>query len=483
MDSTIKVTCFTDLKEFTQLTDQLGQDGIRPFLEDYLRVGKLLAESVGGKYIKSIGDAHMITFDTLEPALNFAVQLQQYYLPQPCQKRGPLQIRIALYLGVVEPCGDDVFGSGPNQASRVEGLAIPGEVWVNEWLVKAFEDIWPPYKMKYFKFCGEFGLKGIKNPPKQKLFSFDWYTLSGDDPNVGLAPLILEHLKNASVVISNFSINDVANPASIIWPVVPRNVVNAIHRGQVEIIRLLTLLGWKVHVLLADCGTKDTPRHESEEFMRLVNKYMAQRDLRDINFSFMSELYKPQSKHCYAMHEYFQKVITDFTLEELISINNKDYTVTEKEKIMKSPTLDFLRPALEVGAVLRLSPELEGKSVVVVGHDEKTQWERGLDIKGSMSRFGVIFNPIFETERYQVRQEKTMPFWYSWEAMVEDMQKSNLAQWTTQLHAYLPEFPSKCVTIEGRSIYPEDWQNEEKLHHKITREALAEYVFKKILSI
>ena len=292
MDSTVQVTCFTDLKEFTQLTEQLGQDGIRPFLEDYLRIGKLLAESIGGKYIKSIGDAHMITFNTLESALYFALQLQQYYLPQPCQKRGPLQIRIALYLGVVEPCGDDVFGSGPNQASRVEGLAIPGEVWVNEWLVKAFEDIWPPYKMKYFKLCGEFELEGIKNPPKQKLFSFDWCTLSGDDPNVGLAPIVIRHLEAASVVLSNFTIADAASPTSIIWPVVPRGVVNAIHRGQIEIIRLLTLLGWKVHVLIADCGAKENPpRDESEEFKRLVEAYMHRRNFKDIEFSFMKSCF------------------------------------------------------------------------------------------------------------------------------------------------------------------------------------------------
>ena len=211
-------------------------------------------------------------------------------------------------------------------------------------------------------------------------------------------------------------------------------------------------------MLLADCGAKDTPRHESEEFMRNVNKYMTQRNLENITFSFMSDLYKPQSEQCYAMHGYFQKVITDFTLEELISINNKEYAVAVKEKIMKSSTLDFLRPALTIGAVLRLSPKLGGKSVVVVGHDEKIQWERGLDIQGSRSQFGVIFNPVLETGRYQVRQEKTMPFWYSWEAMAADMEKSNLAQWTTQLHAYLPEFPSKCVTIEGCSISPELWQ-------------------------
>ena len=233
MYSTIRVTVFADIKNSTMLTAQLGHNGFRPYREDYLRIGKQFCESVGGTYHKNTGDAHMITFDELEPALQFAIRLQQYYLPQPCRNKGPLQIRIGLFLGVVELSGGDAFGSGVNQAQRVEGTANPGEVWVNRELVEAIEKIWEQGKpAKYFELRGEFELKGI--PHKQTLFSFDWFSYCNDYTDYGLAPIVLKHLQTASVVLSNFTITDAARPASIIWPVVPRNVVNAIHRGQVK---------------------------------------------------------------------------------------------------------------------------------------------------------------------------------------------------------------------------------------------------------
>ncbi len=486
MDSKIAVMCFTDLKGFTPLTERLGHDGIRPYREDYLRIGKLLAELVGGNYIKSLGDAHMVNFDKIEPSLRFAMQLQQYYIQQPCHNREPLDVRIGLYLGVVEPGKDDVAGSGVNRASRVADLAPPGEIWVNKELVEAVERIWGPIKTsKYFGPRGEFKLKGINDPPVQTLFLFDWRALSQEDPNFGLARVVLKHLETASVVLSNFSINDIGTPASIIWPVVPRDVVNAIHRGQIEIIRLLVLLGWNVHVLIADCGARDnTPRTESDKFRRLVEEYMNRRNLKGVKFYFMSELYTPGSDCCRKIHEYFQQVISELTLNDLLLINDKDYEASVKETIKASATLDFLRPALTIAAVLRLSQELGGKSVVVVGYDENIQWERGHAIKGSREQFGVLFNPILKKKLgYQARQIKDWPFWDSWGAMVDEMNHSNLAEWTTKLHAYLPGFPSKCVTIEGCEISPDDWQDEEKLLDKISREALAKYVFNEILSI
>ncbi len=484
MSNKVEVTCFTDLKESTLLTEKLGNTDFNRHRLEYLRVGTLLAESAAGKSIKNTGDGLMMHFENLEPALHFAMHLQQFYLPHACLDQGPISTRVGLFLGVIEPLGQDVFGSGVNQAARVEATTPPGEIWLNKELVDAFEIGWGSVKIsRYFKQEGEFDFKGI--PGKQLLYSFDWRSYSKDHAQESLALPVLEHLRTASVVLSNFSIDDACKPSSIIWPVVPRNVVNAIHRGQIEIIRLLTLLGWKVHVLIADCGSKDSmPRPESENFSTLVHSYMTKRGLKDIQFTHMSDLFKPKSEGCHIIHGYFQKVISELTLKNLLAINQKDYDTTVKETIQDSPTLNFLHPALTIAAVLRLSESLCDKSVVVVGHDERIQWESAHDIPGCRYTFGVLFNPVLKTsEGFQARQSKNWPYWDSWEAMAAHMSGTNLAAWTCQLHAFLPGFPSKDLQIGSSTILPDDWHDKEKLDAKIDKNGLARHVFQTILSI
>jgi class 3 adenylate cyclase len=103
MPNQVLITCFTDLKDSTAMTESEGHDRFLPEIAEHLRVGQILAERSGGQYRKSIGDAHMVTFDYLEHAISFTVQLQEYYRPQPCISRPPLQVRVGLYLGTVEP--------------------------------------------------------------------------------------------------------------------------------------------------------------------------------------------------------------------------------------------------------------------------------------------------------------------------------------------------------------------------------------------
>jgi hypothetical protein len=479
------ITCFTDLKSSTQLTEQLGNAGIKKYRDEHLKVGKLLAVQSGGKYIKNIGDAHMVSFQTIESALKFTAQLQQFYYPQPNFLKAPLEIRIGLFLGVVEPVDDDIFGSGINQAARVEGVSQPGEIWLNKDLVNSIKTVWGKEVSKYFKSKGSFELKGIHHPQKQKLFSFDWFAFITDKPEYNLSQLIYKHFQDASIIVSNISISDISNPAYIIWPVVPRDGVNVIHRGQLEMIRLLALLGWKVHVLIADCGAKDNPsRTYSEKFKQMINQYGIKRDLHDIEYSFMSDLFTPRCKDCNKLHGYFQSVISDLTLEDLLAINQKEYAESVRETIKKSVALDFLRPALTISSVLYLSNLLSNKSIVVVGYDEHIQWERAHAIPDTRSQFGVLFNPILKQKKgFQGKQTKNWPLYFSWEKIVEEMQEYELSQWLTKMHLFLPNFPATFIEIKGKRITPEDWQDIDKFESKIDKSVLAKTIFDNIISI
>ena len=167
--------------------------------------------------------------------------------------------------------------------------------------------------------------------------------------------LVYEHLKRASVEPFNLGMPDLANPGIIIWPVVPRNLATAIHRGQAEIIRLLALLGWSVKLLIADCKSQDYERSYSEAFCNSVKKYLEARDVTISEPVYMSDLYQPDSKEYKQVHLIFRKVSTDLTLEDLHAINYKTYDPQQQKIIQSSSTLDFLRPALSAGSCVVLS--------------------------------------------------------------------------------------------------------------------------------
>jgi len=227
-----QVTCFTDLKDSTALNQQLGNREYALFIDDHLFVGKALAKLSGGKHIKNIGDAHMVTFESAQDSLYFALRMQEYYADKPCLSRIPIGLKVGLYLGVVDPIEADAFGLGVNQAARTEGKAEAGQVIINKQLFETIIDIWGEERAKkYFITIGEHELKGITRPPRQELFSFDWQLYGHDNPLDGQSKLVFEHLYQGQVEASNLYPRDLSRPGIVIWPVVRRDIVNVIHIG------------------------------------------------------------------------------------------------------------------------------------------------------------------------------------------------------------------------------------------------------------
>ncbi len=277
-----------------------------------------------------------------------------------------------------------------------------------------------------------------------------------------------------------------STPNYVIWPVVPRDIVNAIHRGQLEIIRLLAILGWHVRVLIADCGaTNSTPKRYSIKFQREISRYAKLRSMRNFDFSFLSDLYKPGANNCPKRHEFFRKVISDLTLENMMKINSKSYPKSIQQTIKDAATLDFLKQALVIAEVLNVSKSLQCKCVVISGEDERILYEStNLNIPDSRKQLGALFNPILTSAKgYQERQNKNWPQWDSWDSMVNEMKSTNLMEWTTKLHAYIPAFPSQNLKIGDVEIGPSDLDKKNLRKKKINQESLAKHVFEKILGI
>ena len=487
MASQTLITCFSDLRGSTAANEQLGNEGFLPSLAEHLIAGKSFAQKVGGNYIKNIGDAHLVTFDDPEKALQFGMLLQQYCAEQPCLSRLPLEVKIGLGLGIgstnVGGAENDIFGVGVNEAQRVQSLAQPGQILINAPLKAAIQDVWGPAKLaKFVSSIGEVELKGIVDPPKQELYEFLWKDYLIANAGMGLADFVMAHLNSAHVEMFEVTTRDLAHPGTVIWPVVPRDAVTAIHQGQAEIIRLLSMLGWRINLLIADCGAlRSYDKGYSNTFRLKLEQHLSARGVVSVQTNYMSDLYKPDYPEYDKLQSLFKEISSKLTLAELLAINKKTYEKTVKDEIEKAPTLDCLRPALTLAAVLYFAEQSNHKALVVSGYDERIQWELAYIHPNSRNQFGVVMNPVLNVDREnQERQRGHWPTWHSQNHLREDMNTRNIAWWTFHLHAFLPIFPADAVHLGSEYVMPREWlkENQFDVPEKVQKDELAATVWK-----
>lgn len=135
-NTSVLTIMFTDIQGFTRLTEERGD----AFSNEMRRAHDALLVPVieregAGRVIKHIGDAVMAVFAEPSAAVARALEIQealrQYNAGHP--NRPPLLVRIGLHMGqvTVEDHMDlDVFGRHVNRASRVEGLAAGGHIYM-----------------------------------------------------------------------------------------------------------------------------------------------------------------------------------------------------------------------------------------------------------------------------------------------------------------------------------------------------------------
>jgi adenylate cyclase len=140
---------FSDICDFTKISDALGPEGIASLLNEYLSAMTQVVFAFGGTIDKFVGDAVMVIFGApleMSPvaqanrAVRCAVRMQQEMdlLADQCIQRGlpPLQMRIGVHQGQAvvgnfgSPHRADYTCIGPmvNVASRIESACEPGSV-------------------------------------------------------------------------------------------------------------------------------------------------------------------------------------------------------------------------------------------------------------------------------------------------------------------------------------------------------------------
>src|SRR5262245_58203015 len=122
-----------DIAGYSRLM-QLDEEGT------HIRVKRTERELIGptitehhGKLVKTTGDGFIAIFDSPVEAVRCSIVIQQNLvgrnasLPQDYW----MEYRIGVNLGDVIIERDDIYGEGVNVASRLEGLAEPGQVYIS----------------------------------------------------------------------------------------------------------------------------------------------------------------------------------------------------------------------------------------------------------------------------------------------------------------------------------------------------------------
>lgn len=116
---------FTDVVDSTVLNVEVGDDRWRRVREAHFASAKKLINVGSGYLIKTIGDSVMAAFHSSTNAIDFALALQRN------TGHESIRVRIGIHIGPVEVNTGDAFGQQVSMASRVEGKAKSGGIWVS----------------------------------------------------------------------------------------------------------------------------------------------------------------------------------------------------------------------------------------------------------------------------------------------------------------------------------------------------------------
>ncbi len=126
---------FSDIKDYTARTAAGSRQAAIELVRRHRDLVQPIVKTHGGRIIKTIGDALLVTFDSATDAVLAGAQIQgslREHNTAAFKDADRFELRIAVSTGEVVVESNDVFGEAVNLASRVQQLAAAGEVLLTE---------------------------------------------------------------------------------------------------------------------------------------------------------------------------------------------------------------------------------------------------------------------------------------------------------------------------------------------------------------
>lgn len=160
---------FTDMANFTQITNVLGDAKAQVVIAKYHEIVRQALLAYEGREVGRAGDGFLTCFASVSQAVMCAVTIQRAFQSYNASRTLPIEIHVRIGLGAGEPLadGDDLFGSAVNLTARICAAAAPSQVLA----ARVVRDLCSG-KSFTFRPYGEVPLKGFPDPVE--LHEVDW---------------------------------------------------------------------------------------------------------------------------------------------------------------------------------------------------------------------------------------------------------------------------------------------------------------------
>lgn len=125
---------FTDIKNFSGRM-QRDEDAAMRMLQVHNTMMQSTVAKYSGKVVKIMGDAFLVSFNSVVSATQCALEAQQNFYQYNLQFKSDddkILVRIGIHLGDVIETEKDIFGDGVNIASRLQSIAEAGGLTISE---------------------------------------------------------------------------------------------------------------------------------------------------------------------------------------------------------------------------------------------------------------------------------------------------------------------------------------------------------------
>jgi class 3 adenylate cyclase len=168
MDSAFRAIMFTDLKDSTRMTTDLGDTKALHLLHISNVLTRNALRVLGGTEIKHTGDGIMASFSSTRSAVECAREIQlAFHKHNMSEPAHPLHLKIGLSAG--EPIEEhgDLFGTAVQLAARLCAHAEPNQILVSQIVQEECQPGQLP-----LSFYDEITLKGFEHPIS--VYNVDW---------------------------------------------------------------------------------------------------------------------------------------------------------------------------------------------------------------------------------------------------------------------------------------------------------------------
>jgi hypothetical protein len=247
----------------------------------------------------------------------------------------------------------------------------------------------------------------------------------------------------------------------VIWPITLQPSATYIHTAQIQLIKLLVSAGWKLHVIIGDCGKHSATIKNPVNFKNSIENLLKKNEIKieESTVTLLSRYFKrspDDADKSLIQHATSLELLNTFhTVGNSVEWFNyweyitKNYNKSKKGELKKRKVLSNLQPLLNWTVVITITNANNShpKSIVLAGEDEKEQWDKITKSHGN-NKIGMIYIQELQGQDKKTMDQSEISIGNETE-MLHKLNNGNMGKWLYNHFVELPKFltnqkPSFC---------------------------------------